>query len=72
MAWRTISIHQEFYDRIKEIQDELRKRRKGENVQLSYVTELALIVGLDNVILEEIRKEDNEKKVLSLSLGNDN
>jgi len=49
MAWRTISIHQEVYDIVKDKQNELMKK-KHKNVDLSYVTESALILGIDNVV----------------------
>ncbi len=50
MTWKTLSVHEEYYDRIKDKQEELRKKRNGKSVQLSYVTELALLIGIDNVI----------------------
>lgn len=49
MSWRTISIHQEVYDILKDKQNELMKKKNGKNVDLSYVTESALLIGIDKV-----------------------
>ena len=50
MTWKTLSVHEEFYDRVKDKQLELIGKHKVD-VLLSYVTETALLIGIDNVEL---------------------
>jgi len=50
MTWKTLSVHKEFYDRLKDKQNELIKKKNGNHVDLSYVTESALLLGIDKVI----------------------
>jgi len=49
MAWRTISIHQEVYYILKDKQNELMKKNNGKNIDLSYVTESSILLGINKV-----------------------
>jgi len=49
MVWRTISVHQEVYNIVKDKQNEIIKKKGGKNVELSYVTESAILLGIDKV-----------------------
>jgi len=51
--WRTLSVDKEIYKLVKAKQNELIYKNDGHNVELSYVTEAAILRGIDKVHLND-------------------
>lgn len=49
--WKTVSVHKDVYNLMKDKQKELIKENKGKHVQLSYVAENAILEGISKVTL---------------------
>ncbi len=60
--WKSLSVGKDIYLMVKAKQNEMIEKNKGDNVELSYVTELAIMEGLDKVTLNEW-DEFGEKKI---------
>ncbi len=54
--WVTLSVDEEIYKIVKDKQNELLQRKDGDKVELSYVTEEAILNGIDSVITPFQRK----------------
>ncbi len=58
--WVTLSVSEEIYKIVKDKQNELLQRKYGDKLELSYVTEEAILNGIDSVISPtEKRIKDN-------------
>lgn len=60
--WITLSVNEEIYKIVKNKQNELLQRKDGDKVELSYVTEEAILNGIDSVItpFQKKIKENSE------------
>lgn len=60
--WVTLSVDEEIYKIVKDKQNELLQRKDGDKVELSYVTEEAILNGIDSVItpFQKKIKENSE------------
>jgi len=57
--WVTLSVDEEIYKIVKDKQNELLQRKDGDKVELSYVTEEAILNGIDSV-MTPFQKKINE------------
>ncbi len=49
--WKSLSVSKEVYLMVKAKQNKLIEENNGDNVELSYVAESAILLGIDKVTL---------------------
>jgi len=55
--WRTLSVDEKFYDLVSKKQAELTLLNNGKHIQIGMVAEAAIIIGISNVKLEDVKEE---------------
>lgn len=60
--WKTLSVDEEIYNIVEEKRKKLVIENGGDNVQISYVTEMAILEGISNVTLNEFDTFIEKKK----------